>query len=120
MRKQIEELAVSLPDENGLVETKLIPDRMQPGSCIYFMDDAHFVILAGGVYYDTEEKVAERKKKWLEQVERAEAEGATVLPGSAPKKGAYVDYGSDGYAHRIYDGLTYEEAKEKAAARAEN
>lgn len=114
VRKQIEDLSVTLPDENGLVETKLVPDTMQPGSCIYFVDDSHFVILSGGVYYDTEEKVEERKKQWLEQVERAEAKGATFLPDSRPEKGMYVDYGSDGHAHRIYRNLTLEDAQEKA------
>lgn len=101
------------------METKLIPDTMQPHSCIYFISDNVFIILKGDIYYDTEEKVQERKNQWLQQLEAVEARGAILMPDARPAEGMFVTYGTDGHAYHLYHDLTLEEAQEKANSYAE-
>lgn len=111
--RQIEDFVFALPDEEGIVESRLLPGRMQPNSKIYFIDEAHFVILQGGLYYDTQEKVDEQKQVYLNELKECQEKGIIYTPFTRPDENSMVVYDGEGYIYHVYHNLTLEEAKKK-------
>lgn len=113
--ERLEDFAMPVLDKNGLVESKLAPDKMLPGSKIYYADDSHFIILSGGLYYDTPEKIDLAKENWQELIRQSEnQEAISVIVPDYAKAGSYIDYTMYGYAHRIYEDKTMEESIQRA------
>ncbi len=111
----IADMTVQVPDAAGLVETKVIPDRMQPGSVIWFADDTHYVVLAGEIHYDSESKVENAKAQNLAKIEEFLAAGKMVEPDIRPTAGDYVYYAPSGKVDYVQPGMSREEAEKKAA-----
>lgn len=98
----LEEIRPLSEDENGFVESTLVPMCMQPDSKIYFTDDTHFVIIEGGISMDTQEKADEYYQSQKAWMEKAIARGDHVASQVRAHAGDYCDYPyEDGSAHRI-------------------
>ncbi|MBQ9120720.1 MAG: M56 family metallopeptidase [Lachnospiraceae bacterium] len=114
-RAIVADMTVQVQDDTGMYTTKVIPDRMEPGSVIYFTDAGHYMVLAGGIYYDAEEKVESWKQEWLARIERAEA-NATIIAGlGEPKAQMVYSYDVDGVLRTSSAADTLEAAEKYAA-----
>lgn len=88
-----------------IIESTEIPEPMQPGSEILFVDSSHYKILKGGL---PSEKLREDDKDISKDPELEE--GLVIREEyPVPKKGVKVTYADDGYINRIlYHGEDYE------------
>ena len=88
-----------------IIESTEIPEPMQPGSEIVFLDSSHYKILKGGLPH---KKLREEDKNLSKN---SELEEGLVIREEypVPKKGVKVTYADDGYINRIlYHGEDYE------------
>lgn len=88
-----------------VVEATQIPEPMQPGSEVLFVDSSHYKILEGGT---PDKKTRENK---IDDTDDWEMEKGIVIKQEypMPKKGVKVTYADDGYINRIlYHGKDYE------------
>lgn len=89
-------------------------ERMEPGSVIYFVDSSHYVVLAGGIYYDSEEKIEELKQDMLKRIAKAEHEGSIYMGFADPDEYMLYSYGQGGALQTSNFADTMERAKEYA------
>lgn len=99
---QLEEICLSLPDEEGFVTCSLLPEQMLPQSVIYFTDDLHYVIIEGGISLDTQEKVEEYRSQRREAAEAAQARGANIVPMERGESGSCIMYDMQGAIQHFY------------------
>lgn len=87
-----------------IIESTEIPEPMQPGTEILFVDSGHYKILKGGL------PLQERKEENDIPKDSEAAEGLVIREEyPVPKKGVKVTYADDGYINRIlYHGEDYE------------
>lgn len=96
---------VSATEKGQVIESTEIPEPMQPGSEILFVDSSHYKILEGGTP-DKKIKKNERNNQL-----QPEIKNIPVIREEypLPKKGVKVTYADDGYIIRIlYHGKDYE------------
>lgn len=96
---------VSGSEKGQIIESTEIPEPMQPGSEILFVDSSHYKILKGGT---PDKKIKESK---IEDLGDSDTGNILVVQEEypLPKKGVKVTYADDGYINRIlYHGKDYE------------
>lgn len=96
---------VSGSEKGQIIESTEIPEPMQPGSEILFVDSSHYKIIEGGI----PNKIV--KESEVKNQNESEPEYVLVIKEEypLPKKGVKVTYADDGYINRIlYHGKDYE------------
>lgn len=91
------------PDVNGRIESKYLPDRMQPGSVIQYVDDNHYAIISGEPYeYSPETLLAKYQAKAL-AAQICALNQITMEEDTLGKARMLVTYAQDGGISHTYD-----------------
>ncbi len=99
---QLADAHFSLPDKNGFVEGKLIPELMLPESILYYTDDTHYIIVKGGIALDTPQKAEEYFAGAKANALAAALSGISLIPAERPENGMNVTYSGDGGISHLY------------------